>query len=132
MDLAPPRGDGADCPDDSAKLEISPRGFFADQFEVGFSVFLPQLFSSPLRPRPDDPVGRFFFSCARLFFESYDTIQDTLQVKESHDSFAALATLSVSSARGAFYTLWPALSLAWDTRPRSFPVIIFAVHRSLI
>jgi len=46
MDLGPPRGGGADCPDDSAKLDISPRGFFADQFEVSF-VFLSVLFMLP-------------------------------------------------------------------------------------
>ena len=74
--------------------------------------FFPPLYA----PARMIPWG-VFFSCARLFFESYDTIQDTLQVKGSHDSFAALATLSVSSARGAFYTLWPALSLAWRGTP---------------
>jgi len=38
MGLTSPRGDGGDRPDDSAKLEVAPRGFFADQFEVGFRL----------------------------------------------------------------------------------------------
>ena len=49
MDLASPRGDGGDCSDDGAELEVSPRGFFADQFEVGF-VFLSQLVFSLYAP----------------------------------------------------------------------------------
>lgn len=41
LDLVPPRGDGVDHSGDSVKLEFEPRGFFADQFEVGcFVLFL--------------------------------------------------------------------------------------------
>jgi len=36
VDLDPPRGDDVDHSDDNVKLESEPRGFFADQFEVGF------------------------------------------------------------------------------------------------
>ena len=37
-DLVPPR-DGIDHSGENAKLEFEPRGFFADQFEVGFFLF---------------------------------------------------------------------------------------------
>lgn len=45
MDLVPSRGDGVDRSGDNVKLEFGPRGFFADQFEVG-SLFLPSLCSA--------------------------------------------------------------------------------------
>ena len=42
----PPRGDGIDHSGDNAKLEFEPRGFFADQFEVGFFFFFSPLCSA--------------------------------------------------------------------------------------
>jgi len=83
MDLAPPRGDGVDRPDNSAKLELSPRGFFADQFEVCFFLSTTRL------PRPDDPV-RFY---VRWVVRS---------VTCSNRPQGVLATRSLSSARGLF------------------------------
>jgi hypothetical protein len=41
MDLIPPRGDGMDRSGENVKLELEPRGFFADQFEVGLFLFPP-------------------------------------------------------------------------------------------
>ena len=66
MDLDHPQGDGLDHSGDNVKLESEPRGFFADQFEVGFPhlrsahaisrVFPVDLFTSMLGscPRPCD------------------------------------------------------------------------------
>lgn len=53
MDLVPPRGDGIDHSGENVKLELEPRGFFADQFEVGF-------FLSPPRLRRRSFVGLFY------------------------------------------------------------------------
>jgi len=72
---APPRGDGADH-SGNAKLEVEPRGFFADQFEVGF--FLPQFVFFPLMLRPHDLVG-FLLAC----FTSYD-------LEHAHDPVASI------------------------------------------
>lgn len=63
MDLVPPRGTAVDHSGDNAKLEVEPRGFFADQFEVGFLThnLLSLAPCSPLR----NTVG-FLWTCLRL------------------------------------------------------------------
>ena len=60
MDLVPPRGDGIDHSGSNTKLEFEPRGFFADQFEVG--LFSPP----PPMPRRRDLVGLFCGPVLRL------------------------------------------------------------------